>query len=118
MQCVYCKDELLQQATVCRSCGRRQPLTADEKLRRWLIAGASLGGLAIVIGVVWLIWSSHARNAKVEQLAARAQLCGHPEYTVNSINAEIDSLTEKGVDWWMAEKIVEYDVSCGLAPRE
>jgi len=111
MQCAYCKDDLLDGATVCRSCARKQPISADERNSRILVGVViALGaGLAIFIGVA--VWMSQERQAAIDRVVASSRLCGKNDPAV-VIEMQMDDMHNKGVSWHDAERTMRM-LECG-----
>jgi predicted nucleic acid-binding Zn ribbon protein len=76
MQCPFCKETIIDGATVCRFCGRDQPLSQKEKQKRngarwlWLLVGGA------VLVVVLLIWSRSDYNDEMNKVQAAAACNG------------------------------------------
>jgi hypothetical protein len=79
MQCAYCKEVIIDGATLCRFCGRDQPPSFRERRRRaetrrnLLIAGATIG--FVILFVVGCL-SHQADHDRLERAAA----CGGITY--------------------------------------
>ena len=77
MDCAYCREPLLEGATVCRCCARSQPLTPKmrkvraaqlrKRLKIWIPAG--LGGV-VLLGIIWGVFEAQHQNELFERAAA------------------------------------------------
>lgn len=94
MQCVYCKEELRDGATVCHACTRGQPLSPDAREKRLNVLLALGAGAAVVLGLAYLSWENQHREAVIENLAVIARTCGHPEMNKVMVQFEIDQMRE------------------------
>jgi hypothetical protein len=94
----------LEGATVCRSCGREQPLTPEESAKRtinWALFAIASVVVAVVVGLLgWYGLDQMARANAIERVVACARLHGDKELTADFANSQVDvGMQQTGKSW-------------------
>ena len=114
MNCAYCREHLNDKATVCNSCGRKQP-ASEETIRRRVAFGFKLLAGAGVVGLlIWFEWNIDQRALAVDDARIAARFCG--DSSVNGAFAEqtVQRLHDEGASWRDAAK--QFRVLIGCSP--
>jgi len=96
MKCAYCLEEMNAGASVCRTCGRKQPISQATK--HALIFGTvvvAVLGLGIYYSVVMA-----QRSNKIDRLAACAAFFGHTNIDRAAIVKHVETMSaDSNLSW-------------------
>ncbi len=109
MQCAFCKEEMNEGATVCKTCTREQPPTAEQSADRTQrtigIVIAVVVAVAAVAFIGWKVIDGSERAASVQRIVECAHLHGDKTTDAAFVNSEIDTgIEQTGKDWHAGEQ--------------
>jgi hypothetical protein len=104
MQCAFCKEEMNAGATVCKTCAREQPPTAEQRSgrnqRTIVIVIAVAVALPLLAFVGWKVMDGSERAAAVKRIVECAHLHGDKSIDAEFVNNEIEmGIQQTGKGW-------------------
>lgn len=111
MQCAFCKEEMNEGASVCKVCGRSQPLSPEQRKKRWVIAITGISAFALIGILGWLITDSLERANAVDRVVQCARAQGDKTATEGFISFEFDEMSN-GQGWRTGEQVVKLQHRC------
>jgi hypothetical protein len=100
MKCAYCLEELNDGASVCRICGRRQPLNPTERRRRNNSIALGVVALLAAGGVVYYFYDSYAEDAAIQDVLACYQFHGQKDATFDTVKREVERSNSTNYRGW------------------
>lgn len=97
-KCAFCLDDMNAGATACRSCGRTQPATVEQRARNKRFALAIGAVLVLAAGGAIAGWSAHAKDQAVATAVMRADFC-NLHLSRSAVETQIERLHTPGTSW-------------------
>lgn len=97
-KCAFCLDEINPGAAACRSCGRTQPASAEQRAGRKRVT--LMLGVVLVLAAAGAFagWSAHAKARAIDTAVMRADYCNR-HLSRSAVQAQIERLHTPGTSW-------------------
>jgi hypothetical protein len=115
MKCAYCLEEMNEGASVCRVCGRTQPRSPEQRLRRaYFIAVALIVAIPAGVGA-YFVYDSIAEQQAIENALACYHTHGLSNYTEKAMRDQLALLDGIRHDGWRTnlEVMNTFVAGCG-----
>jgi hypothetical protein len=115
MKCAYCREEMNEGATVCKTCGRQQPPTAEQQTdtrRKWFLVLLVLVFIVpLVAASAWGGYEKYERHAARDMIVQCAHTRGQGFVTADFIDGEFDELSN-GQGWRTGANATAIEYGC------
>lgn len=112
MQCAFCLEPLNEGASVCKTCGRKQPASKETVRKRVIFATATAGTLVFVLLIVLWVSNVIEGNNAFRDATAAAAWC-NLDMSPALIETQVRELHNQGNSWTDSVKIFR-TLACGL----
>lgn len=115
MKCAYCLEEMNEGASVCKTCGREQPPSEEQKTEKrnfWIALGLGLAiGIPLLGAMAWSVYDGSIRKAEVNRIVQCARFNGYRDIKADYIDFEFDQMSQ-GRGWRTGAAVVALQHGC------
>ncbi len=111
--CAFCREPVNAGATVCKSCGRKQPASDQTRRKRRVAAAIAASSLCSLALIAYFIANEIKRENALADAEVAVAFCGPKDMTEAAIQNNLANLHNAGESWADAAKTFRVLIHCG-----